>query len=120
MMDWGTAVSKRAVWADDRHDAGFSRPRLLGVVLVLALLLAGCQVDGGDKNKGSASVAPDEQPLRTAEDAFHAKFKRYGTQDELVAAGLLSTKSPNKAINLQDGTCPGRAACTYTIGERLE
>jgi len=119
MIDWATTVRNRTAGERGRHDSGFSRRGLLGVVLVLALLLAGCQDDGGDKNKGSASVAPDEQPLRTAEDAFHAKFKRYGTQDELVAAGLLSTKSSTKAINLKDGACPGKAACTYAIGDRL-
>jgi peptide/nickel transport system substrate-binding protein len=72
---------------------GFTLIELLVVIVILGIL-AGVVVFsvGGVKNKGeNAAYATDARTLRTAQEAYYAKFGRYGTAEELVQAGFLAS-----------------------------
>jgi peptide/nickel transport system substrate-binding protein len=73
--------------------SGFTLIELLVVIVILGIL-AGVVVFsvGGVTNKGeTAAHATDARTLRTAQEAYFAKFGRYATADELVEAGFLSS-----------------------------
>ena len=77
-------------------EAGFTLIELLVVIVILAILSAVVvfAVRGvGDKGR-SAAYATDARTLRTAQEAFCAKFGRYATTEaELVSEELLSEES---------------------------
>ena len=74
-------------------EGGFTLIELLVVIVILGIL-AGVVVFsvGGVTNKGeTAAHATDARTLRTAQEAYFAKFGRYATADELVQAGFLAS-----------------------------
>jgi peptide/nickel transport system substrate-binding protein len=61
----------------------------------------------GDKGAGAA-YATDAKTVRTAQEAFCAKNGRYGTEEELLAAKFLSSKSDYHDIRVgTGGPCKG-------------
>lgn len=121
MFDWvGVADNRGRAGQVCRRDEGFTRIKPLVVIVMLGILAAAVVFllqDTGDMDNG-ASVAIDEQTMRTAEEAYFEDFGRYGTQEQLVAAGLLESASSDSSVVLKD--CPDRPACEYSIGGRLE
>jgi peptide/nickel transport system substrate-binding protein len=109
----------------NRHEGGFTLIELLVVIVILGILSAVVvfAVRGvGDKGSSAAS-ATDAKTLRTAEEAYCAKFGRYAGDpdgagsltpiDELKSKQLLSNDSP--AINKIEtdgvtGACTGDPA----------
>ena len=86
-------------------EAGFTLIELLVVVVILAILSAVVvfAVQGtGDRGK-AAAYATDARTIRTAQEAFCAKFGRYGTETELVQEQFLSEQSEYHAITLGAG-----------------
>lgn len=76
-------------------EGGFTLIELLVVIVILGVL-AGVVVFsvGGVRDKGEASAhATDARTLRTAQEAYFAKFGEYGTTDDLVREGFLSAPS---------------------------
>jgi peptide/nickel transport system substrate-binding protein len=89
-------------------ERGFSLIELLVVIIILAVLASVVVFAIGgvtDTGEGSA-VAADRQTMQKAQEAFYATFGRYGTEDELVAAGFLRDVSTIHDVVL-DHPSPG-------------
>jgi peptide/nickel transport system substrate-binding protein len=94
-----------------RDDSGFTLIELLVVIVILGIL-AGVVVFSvnGVQDKGeTAAEKTDERTLRTAQEAFYAKFGRYAaSDDELAEKGFLAAPST------QHDTAP--AGKSFVIG----
>ncbi|WP_405486479.1 type IV pilin protein [Streptomyces sp. NBC_00096] len=80
---------------NETAEAGFTLIELLVVIVILGILSAIVvfSVRGiNDKGQGSACKT-DKSTIQTAEEAYFAGGNKYGTVDELVTAGFLSTRS---------------------------
>ena len=93
-----------------RREGGFTLIELLVVIIILGILAAVVvfAVRGtGDKGR-SAAVKTDVKTVRTAQEAFCAKFGRYGTEPELVQQQFLSEQSTYSGVALgSGGPCKG-------------
>ena len=110
MLGQPLSVSER----QDR-DGGFTLIELLVVIIVLGIL-AGVvvfAVNGvGDKGR-SAAINSDAKVVRTAEETYLAKNGTYGTEDQLVAAGLLDSPSSYTDVALTAG---GPTGTSFLLG----
>ncbi|MEU8764262.1 prepilin-type N-terminal cleavage/methylation domain-containing protein [Streptomyces sp. NPDC048659] len=101
-----------------RGQDGFTLIELLVTIVILGVLAAIVvfSVRGiGDKGRGSA-VAADAATLRTAEEAYCAKYGRYATADELKAKGLLGGDPVyNTVVVGQEGKCGQGPNSSYTV-----
>jgi prepilin-type N-terminal cleavage/methylation domain-containing protein len=87
------------------RDRGFTLVELLIVIVILGVLatVTVFAVRGiTDKGKASAAAA-DQRILEKAEENHMAKYGHYGTEAELVTAGLLRSQSTNFDIVLASG-----------------
>ncbi|MEU9701601.1 prepilin-type N-terminal cleavage/methylation domain-containing protein [Streptomyces sp. NPDC047981] len=88
-------------------EAGFTLVELLVVIVILGVLAAIVvfSVSGiNDKGQGSACKT-DKSTIRTAEEAYFAADNRgrYGTMDDLVKDGFLSTPSEWYEVTVANG-----------------
>jgi peptide/nickel transport system substrate-binding protein len=93
-----------------RRDGGAGFTVTEGVVVVVILAIIVAIVVFAVKGSGGSGKHPpkitDAATITAAEKTYCAQNQRYGTLDELVKAGLLSTKSSTTAIALvSGGTC---------------
>ena len=63
----------------------------------MATVMASCS------SKKSSSASSNTQKIRSAEEQFKAKNGAYGTQDELVSAGLLKAPVADTDVILTNG-----------------
>ena len=94
-------------------ERGFTLIELLVVIIILGVLAAVVvfAVRGvGDKGKSNA-VTIDERTIRTAEEAYCAKFGQYGNGADLIREGFLSElpEYHNVAAQKTGGNCNGWA-----------
>lgn len=88
--------------AERRRDRGFSLVVLLvGIVIVgLVATVIVIAVRGHDPPPTTAECDADRSALLRAERAFHTEHLRFGTEDELVVAGLLESPLPLQDVAL--------------------
>jgi hypothetical protein len=74
-------------------------------IAVLAVVIVVAAVGGFDRSTGSraASCSVDRSVLEAAEEAYFAKTGSYGTESQLVGAGLLRNESDLHDIILSSG-----------------
>ena len=93
-----------------RQEDGFTLIELLVVIVILAILAAVVvfAVRGtGDKGQ-AAALRTDLKTIRTAEEAFCAKFGRYGSAQELVDERFLSELPKYHSVaTTPGGSCRG-------------
>ena len=84
---------------------GFTLIELLVVIIILGVLAAVVVFAvGGVGDKGqSAALSTDAKTVRTAEEAYCARFGTYGTEADLVAQKLLSERSQYTDVSLSSG-----------------
>ncbi|MGQ0744874.1 MAG: ABC transporter substrate-binding protein [Acidimicrobiales bacterium] len=116
-----SALSRR-LDKSKQPDDGFTLIELLVVVIILGVLAAVVvfAVGGvGDKGQRAANEI-DERTLKTAQEAYCSNNGRYGSEAELVAAGLLAEESVTHNVVLEaDGPCTG-AGVAEASAFRLE
>ncbi|MGQ0743815.1 MAG: ABC transporter substrate-binding protein [Acidimicrobiales bacterium] len=113
--------STQPIHRRSKAEGGFTLIELLVVIIILGILASVVvfAVGGvGDKGQDAADSI-DARTLRTAEEAFLANNGRYGTEDELVQAGLLSEPSRTHNIDLgsegNGSLPPGTPNSSYVI-----
>src|SRR5947209_14370233 len=77
-------------------------------ILIMATVMASCS------SKKSSSASSNAQKIRSAEEQFKAKNGAYGTQDELVSAGLLKAPVAVTDVILTNGQ-DGKPKSAFTI-----
>lgn len=111
----------RARQGSPKDQPGFTRIGFLVVIIILGVLSAVVvfAVRGsGDKDE-SAAKTPDEQAIRTAQEAFCAQKGHYAaTEQELLDARLLSEESESNVIVPATGDC-GSGAPGQPSGYRV-
>ncbi|WP_405774129.1 type IV pilin protein [Streptomyces sp. NBC_00859] len=91
---------------NETAEAGFTLIELLVVIVILGILAAVVVFSvRGINDKGQASACKtDKSTVQTAEEAYLAGgHTGYGTMDELVSGGFLSTASTLYTVTLKDG-----------------
>jgi len=95
-----------------RGQGGFTLIELLVVIVILGILAAVVvfAVRGaGDKGQ-SAAISTDAKTVRTAEEAYCARFGHYGTKQDLVDQKFLSENSGYSEVSLRSGGTCGASA----------
>src|SRR5947209_19455456 len=77
-------------------------------ILIMATVMASCS------SKKSSSGSSNTQKIRSAEEQFKARKGAYGTQDELVSAGLLKAPVADTDVILTNGQ-DGKPKSGFTI-----
>lgn len=97
---------------------GFTRVELAVIVLVVGVIAAAIAfaVNGSDEKTPRAAGAVDAQALKAAEEQFKATNGRYGSEEELVAAGLLAGPSEIYDIKTYPKYLSTEPDSAYTIG----
>jgi peptide/nickel transport system substrate-binding protein len=103
-----------------RDSAGFTLIELLVVIVILGVLsgVVVFAVRGAGDKGASAARKTDVDTVRTAEEAYCARFGSYATMDQLVAERFLSEASTQTAVVLgSGGTCGSStsASSSYLI-----
>ncbi|HVM06555.1 MAG TPA: ABC transporter substrate-binding protein [Acidimicrobiales bacterium] len=109
--------SARARGNGRRGEGGFTLIELLVVVVILGIL-AGVVVFsvGGVTDRGeSSAVKTDARTIRTAQEAFFAKNGFYGTEEQLVEQGFLSSPSTTHDVVVSSGPSCGPAGSCFVI-----
>ncbi|WP_405914028.1 prepilin-type N-terminal cleavage/methylation domain-containing protein [Streptomyces sp. NBC_00963] len=89
---------------NETAEAGFTLIELLVVIVILGILAAVVvfSVRGiNDKGQGAACKT-DQSTVQTAEEAFFANNSKYGSMDDLVSGGFLSTASQWYEVTLKN------------------
>ncbi|MET9533196.1 prepilin-type N-terminal cleavage/methylation domain-containing protein [Streptomyces sp. NPDC006649] len=91
---------------NETAEAGFTLIELLVVIVILGILAAVVVFSvRGINDKGQASACKtDKSTIQTAEEAYLAGgHATYGTMDDLVKGGFLSTPSTLYGVTLKNG-----------------
>ena len=101
-------------WLQDlraRAADGFTLVELLVVIVILGATagISSVAFGGFDSTSSSISCKADRTQLQRAESSFYLQKARYGTQTDLVSAGLLESASTLHDVNV--------ASSAYTISE---
>ena len=100
-----------------RSEGGFTLIELLVVVVVLGIL-AGVVVFsvGGVSDRGATSaIKTDARTIRTAQEAYFAKYGSYGTEEQLVEKGFLSEASSTHDVVVATGPSCGPTGSCFVI-----